>query len=533
MGTAPNVNCLVEGTFLQMTSPYETPAWACEFGESGFRKAYAPYLPAALGDWRPSQIFRKTLSSSPISKTGKSTSYLGLYDMGPTLDAGSKMLLASTLGLRSAGTHKGVVFLAGPAINQQAINVFAFNARTNQFIGAQPVPGYNNIRKWIVAGGEMYTTVGKVGGGGALVKWAGSLASPFQFVEVGTLPSEGAELVEHAGRIFVATWPTVDPAKPVYSGIFKTNTIPAKGGLPASQSPLTKYWDARDYEPDPIIALSYGGGALASYKGELVWGTMHVPLVATAIHMQVYAKYYNSIINPEEKAAKSFLALLATQRGIAIFSTKNRSTEIQLLYGQAKLPAFDPVNHWKLLSNSSDLTPKMGLSGFNNFFNNYTWTMATNGDSLFVGTMDWSYLLRSRLSGLIDQLMPESEGQFDAWLADATASNPDLGQFLDEHGEFVETLRGQFREMDPVIAENPRDLFAYGADLMRFDSLGSKALAVSRNGLGNYANYGFRTMIADGNKLFIGSANPMNLLTDEDGTTLLGGWELINLNLIK
>ena len=54
---------------------------------------------------------------------------------------------------------------------------------------------------------------------------------------------------------------------------------------------------------------------------------------------------------------------------------------------------------------------------------------------------------------------------------------------------------------------------------MRFKSLRRPAVAVSRTGVGNAANYGIRTMVAEPDRLYLGTANPMNLLPE-------GGWEL-------
>lgn len=73
---------------------------------------------------------------------------------------------------------------------------------------------------------------------------------------------------------------------------------------------------------------------------------------------------------------------------------------------------------------------------------------------------------------------------------------------------------------------NDLNIFAPGADLMEFKSLHKPAKAISRTGVGNYLNYGIRTMIADGDTLYLGSANPMNLRTEGE---FQGGWELIKL----
>lgn len=525
-GTAPNVNCLVEGTFLSSTNPSENESWACEFGESRFRALYAQQLPESLGDWRPSKIYRLSLrnGSSPV-------------EISSTMSDEAKALLNRTIGLRSAGSHRDVVLLAGPTARgidvPPGVAFFAFNAKTGTFLAAEEFDEYNNIRKWLVAKGEMYTAVGVNPEGdsttrGALLKWTGNLRNPIRFDTVASLPSEGAELVEHDNKIVVSTWPYISRQNTLASvpaGVYESVKLPSKNGLHPSTNPMTRIWSATDYEPDPIVALSYGGGALASFKGSLVWGTMHVPGVATGLHFGVYGDAYEGL---DEQAR--LIGTIATQRSISIFSkTRNRPTE--LLYGRAVLPVFNPVANpelgWTIAPNASNLIPKLGTSGFGNPFNNYTWTMATNKDNLFVGTMDWGFLIYGNsLEQVAD--IPLDGTRIQALIASLGEETPqELRNFL---GEIVNGIVG-FLEQAPTLTArdaliNDRNLFAPGADLMVFDSLQKPAKAISRTGVGNYLNYGIRTMIADGDTLYLGSANPMNLRTDGE---FQGGWELIKL----
>jgi hypothetical protein len=67
-----------------------------------------------------------------------------------------------------------------------------------------------------------------------------------------------------------------------------------------------------------------------------------------------------------------------------------------------------------------------------------------------------------------------------------------------------------------------------GANLFSFSSADLPAVPERIDGAGNYANYGIRTMLADGDSLYLGTANPMNLLTNENGENI-GGWELVKL----
>ena len=127
--------------------------------------------------------------------------------------------------------------------------------------------------------------------------------------------------------------------------------------------------------------------------------------------------------------------------------------------------------------------PRYGLAGFNNFFNNYTWWMEVFDGRLFVGTMDFLYL---GAAGVRDRF------------------------------EFPPFVTAAFERV-------------YGADLWTFSSRHAAATPVSRSGVGNFTNYGVRTMVATPDALYVGTANPMNLLTDQNDGVPEGGWELIRL----
>jgi hypothetical protein len=132
------------------------------------------------------------------------------------------------------------------------------------------------------------------------------------------------------------------------------------------------------------------------------------------------------------------------------------------------------------------MAPLWGPAGFDNYYNNYTWTMDEYAGQLYVGTMDDSYLIEEGLPLILAALgLP-----------------PDT----------------------PI----PMPEATHGADLYRFPSAASPALAESLNGVGNPSTYGVRTMLAD-DALYLGMANPMNLLTDPLDDKPEGGWELLRL----
>ena len=464
-GTAPNVHCLVLGQYLQMTDPMEYNAWVCEFGGSQF----CPPVPAALGDWRPPRIFSfNTEADTLVERTPSSP------------------LIKLTVGIRSAGALNDVVLLGGPNLSLEGgINLFAFEASTGNFLGATTLMEYNNIRKWMVVNDVLYTAVGYADpvakqSGGKVLRWQGNKANPFQFEIVGELDSSGAELAYHESRLFVSTWPGSELAgAAALAGLWMSPVIPEEGLTNANALDWQKVWQVNEYEPNPVTAATYGGGALASFGEYLYWGTMHVPLLSTLAHIKVYG--------PPKDEMDLILDVLGTYRAISIFRGRNfaDTAEVELLYGMKKLPSYTEETGWELKPNNmGGQTPLYGSSGFGNFFNNYTWTMGIAANQLLVGTMDWSYLFREVLSNFfVSQL-----------------GHPPTQTIL-----------------------FPKEV--WGADLWRISSSDSAAVAESLDGLGNYLNYGIRNVLSDG-AFYLGTANPMNLMTDLGDKLPEGGWEL-------
>lgn len=473
-GTAPNVHCLVIGQyfggFLTPTAN-ETNSYVCEFGDGPF----SPPYPDGLGDWRPSRMYSYNLSTKTLT------------DRTP-----AHPFLAQTVGIRSAGAHNGVVLFGGPGLG--GVKIFAYNAATGAFLGAANWPAFTNIRKWLVVDGVLYAAVGTATGG-HVIRWTGNLMSPFTYEIVGNLESDGAELALHEGRLFVNTWPSqigTDVAE-----LYMSPPIPPGGLTNAHAASWQSVWKATDYEPNLSTALTYGGGALISFQGYLFWGTMHVPMASALAHF---------IANPPADEQDLLLGLLGSYRAISIFRGKNFATtpQIDIAYGMPFLPKYDAMTGWSIVPNKMNKFPLFGLSGFGNPFNNYTWSMAIQHDRLYVGTMDWSYLLLEDLQNGIPKTSLGLEGLM---------KEP-----------------GKEKMMDNAMAEfahafDPNTYF--GADLFCFHSAREPAKAVSLNGLGNPTSYGIRNMINYKENLYMGMANPMNLLSCSNSTPGQGGWELI------
>ena len=458
-GTAPNTLCLVYSSFMGITTPLQTESYVCEFGES----QYSPPLPAAIGDWRPPDLFRYDTQTMTLAEVTPADPRFGV-----------------SLGIRSAGTLDGVVLLGGPSL-QGGINLFAFDALTDAYLGSTNLPQYNNIRKWLEVDGVLYTGVRDTAtGAGHVLRWRGNLANPFQFEVVGNVGSEVAELAVYEGRLFVTTWPNLKATPPEAGSLYMSPPLPASGLTSADADAWLRVWQAGDYEPDPVTALTYGGGALHSFGEYLYWGTMHVPFVAAIAHFNVYGQ--------PATPAETIAGLIGSHRAISIFRGHDFGTaseELELLYGQQQLPTYQN-GLWLLMPNGMNAEPLWGPSGLGNFYNNYTWTMDMFRGQLFVGTMDWSYLLDDGL--------------------------PLLLQFLGL----------------PPDTQLPLPVGDHGADLYRFPFASSPARAESVNGVGNPTNYGIRTMLS-ADALYLGMANPMNLLTDPTDDKPEGGWELLRL----
>ena len=466
-GTGANVQCLVEGTFLQQTSPSLNADAVCEMGQSmGSRLAS---IPAALGDTRPPHAFRY----DQVAKTN--------VDLTTDLTGANLTRLRGTVGFRAAGTNGQVVYFAGPSF--YGISLFAFDASNSAFLGSTTLNQYTNIRAWLRNGDQLYTGVANRTGGGSILRFNGTTATPFAFDIVGSsIDGEVANLAIHKNRIYVTTWPNkgtgVAPA--AVSSLWMSPTLPSTGLADANAASWSKVWSVSSYEPDQVVAATYGGGALASFKGKLYWGTMHVPYVSAAAKWHVYGAPANQ--------NQAIADVLGTYRAVSLFNVDDFASsrpKVQLLYGQSVMPVYDPnyngpVGGWKIAAGPMG-RPKLGLSGFGNPFNNYVWSMAVYKNQLFIGTMDWSYLAAQSLP------------------ADLVNNGITIGGI---------TL--------------PAPSTFFGADVFAFSDDSNRAKALSLSGMGNNLNYGIRTMEATSNGLVLGTANPMNL-------SVKGGWELIGL----
>ena len=521
-GTGANVMCLAIESFIQYVEPIDNRPGdlVCEFGENSRTSSSGK----SWGDWRPPSIWMYN------KKTGVKKRLVL-----PSMQAPGGPLLLTSTGIRFAGVHPaGIVFMGGPNVQTDGINLFAFNGRTGQLIGGKHLDnGYSNIRKMTVTSdGNLYFGFGNSEGaikrGGAVGRWTGNLqeiftgntTTLFDFEIVAQNLDGGAtELAEHDGRLYVSTWPDRTKSYPRGSntgGIWMSPPLPLSTADARNGNGWNKVWSAGEYEPDPLVAGTMGAGALHSFGGWLYWGTMHVPASAYQIWITKYGEPKG-----EHADLKKRVILENLWREVSIFRGKSFRTsqqKRQLLYGgsavfdkrpdsvnekrlikyQGGVPGngeyrvhtcttnpkascnrmstrgnrIDDVMKWTNRKNLMGLSPVYGRGGFGNEWNNYTWTMAVYNNDLYIGTMDHSQI------ALEDSLIAESE------------------------------YERRSRK---------------GGELHKIDNAGVGAFPVSINGLGNHTNYGFRTMVADEKNLYLGTANNANLNVEK------GGWELLRV----
>jgi len=454
-GTAANVTCITPGS-VQNPTPIQTTTLVCEYGESQYGQAHD--LPPDYGDWRPPKAY--------VYDTATST----LTDKTP-IDS----KFSNTLGMRSAGTMGDTVFIAGPALGKKGVNIFAWSSSTQHYLGSCQVSSFNNIRQWRLINNVLYAGVGNETGGGSIIRWNGTPQQPFDtssstcgFEIVANLPGEAAYLTafgDNSDQIAVSAWPN-----PHGAGVYLSPVMNAARGLTARDaSAWTRVWEPSNYEPDPVTATAYAGGAIAYWNGALYFGTMNLVTGGLLAFEKVYGT------PPQQQFIEVFQN---TYRAISIWAIQSPSTTptVQLLYGESALPKYDPTTA-TFVSTPTGFTPLYSPSGFGNLFNGHTWSATVFQNRLFFGTMDWSYL--------------QGEGR---------APPPAPG----------------------VIQPSS----AWGADLWRFDSAPGPAVAENLNGLGDFLNIGFRnlTVSPDGQSLFLGTASTGNL-------TPMAGWQLWDLQL--
>lgn len=466
-----------------------TTVHAEEGAQSQYPVGVSEDLMAYLGDWRPPEMH--------VYDTATDT----YRNITPDDD-----LLDSTLGLRSAGAANGVVLFAGPDLTYQGMNLFAFNAETQAYLGSKHMAQYNDIRNWVTVGDRLYGGVAvtySTTGEGAVLMWTGSVRNPFSLTAIVRLDLNAANLAVHDNRLFVGTWPMSEGSLMGYLGYQSTATpgiwmspeFTTDGRIRAGA--WSKVWEITDYEVDPVIAQSEGAGAMCSFDGYLYWGTMQVPGTGALAILDAYPDY----------SADMRTMMMQSNRSAAVFRCNDFDTDsphVELLYGDSQLYTFIPPTDmslpgdWVLKDNNTGKA-LFGEAGFDNEANCYIWSMTVYNDRLYVGTLDRNTLMAS-----------DSYVQYGGDAAAIEATRTEMWMGADLWCLFPDTESG-----DPV-----------------------RPFVVDKTGVGNPLNHGVRNMVVVNNSLFLGTANCSNLLTANDNATRYpglslkaGGWEVVRVDI--
>ncbi len=481
-----------------------------EGGQSQF-----PLVPVALrpylGDWRPPQIHMYDL------KTGVDT------NVTP-----EDPLILETLGLRSAGSANGVVLLAGPSLYGLGINVFAFNASTGAYLGSKALLQYADIRSWaaytpapvngVAQPTQLYAGVANntTAGTGSVLRWTGSVSSPFSFAVVGNLNAEGANIAVYDNHLFVDTWPAADGTALQALGV-TTNTVASLYMSPAlSATPLPTVtstdtswkvvWTVAQYDPDPALAKSYGGGALTAYNGSLYWGTLQPQGAGTDALKTAYPDYagasstYGGAPDNSTRAGAVFSGQLSNS---GAFTS-------QLVVGNTSLPVFSTTTEgatftWTSTANSyaSQSPAPLAAAGFGDAQNVYIWSMAVQDGKLYIGTYN------------------EATGPLGPTYVTDKANLAAVNTYAQT--KYGSTASHMGADLYSIYATTP-------------GQQGTLA-TVSQDGAGNPLNHGVRNLIATGANgttdygLILGMANSANLEVSYTNSSLQpSGFQLVEMS---
>jgi hypothetical protein len=476
IGTAVSGDCLTragQALVSKQPSPVQTPSYVCEFAART-----APPVTPGYGDWRPPKIYHYDTSLQKITDYSSAA--------GPNLN--------KTVGIRSAGSTSSIVLLAGLSINRGAsglgaegIYLFAFTP-TGTFLGSTELTAYNNIRHFVVMGGQLYAGVKAQDKSGHVLHWIGNTSNPFAFEDVGELDSEVANVTALGDQIYATTWGGGNASSFLtYSGLWVSPHSPVAadtalcdngGGIGSGPDPTRcwkKIWDISLYEVDIVTGVTLLGGAVQAYNNQIYWGTMQIPHSGVTAHTTYYG-YHQSSLTAAQQQTLYFNTARATpvfrynpNVGPDCFTTPNAC---QMLYGSMSLPvdSGDGIN-WTNVSNGQ--TAVYGPAGFGQPKNFYMWAAEVYQNRLYFGTLDLSF-------------------------GDAQSANTTAGMSAAQNNQ--------------VTGANANSA-GYGGDLWRFDSPTVPAKAESLTGVGNYLSYGIRNMVADKCNLYVGMANAMQLRT--------------------
>lgn len=480
-GTVNNILCMPSWesmTSLSGNTPYQNDCWVCEY-QRGTRKDAGK-----SGDIeRPRVYMYNTMTGFVKDITPKTTA-------APVLD--------DCLGLRSAGTCNGVVFIGGPGLDSdqgQTSTSSAFLAfdKDGNYLGCSDMQNIDgckvtDVRRWVVQDGILYvgvaiTTADGVNKG-AILRWYGDKNDPFQFHVVGYTANEAGEICYHNGRMYAGGWPTSNLR---VSAIFEGPEIPEGGYTPENATEWPIMWSMAQYEPNSMNLQMEQCSLLRSYKGKLYWSMWYVqyglPLSLKRMGVDLASPKGIAVMLAMLRQATLWRADTEQKNDAGKFSA------VEMLYGEDELPNYNYMTGEvsQPAPNVSGYEHVYGRAGFDRQFTAYMWASEIYNDQLYIGTMSTEQLLEP-----------------------ATSNNPDTKT----------QLAMQILTYLLDVQEDHK-----GFELYRFKDGESAAETVTEDGFGNHTQYGIRNMVLtpDKSDLVIGTASPMNLMEN-------GGWHMLRFH---
>jgi hypothetical protein len=489
------------GLNLGTIPPFQTDEAVCEFDQSYNSQKYNLGI---FGDTTPPKIYQYLIGSHQlIDRTPNDPAIESIGTVG---------------GWRSAGTHNGVVFMAG--IEAQIgggtasggfVHLAAFSAKTGAYLGQREYDEYNNPKGFFNDGDALYLGVNLTNPegpngeyGGKILKWTGNIANPFRWQVVGEIPGQPAYFARYENRIVVSTWTsTPDPD----AGIYVSPIVPRGSTLNAGDiHSWKKVFGVDQFFPDPITAKAFLGGGMGKLGGWLYWGVMDYPGTGTLGHKTAYPQL------APKTPAQWYQLYLRSDPAAHVFRVKHLGQpdqKIQLLYGESRYPVFDPNlganGRWVSRPNLLHQRPLFGSQGFGNRWQPYSsWGITKYDGKLVIGGFDSSKLFRDLVFNPQTNIM---------------------SKILD-----VSVDPAQLRGIGNAIWPNR---YKDGGDSWIFDNANSPARKLTTTGFGNPENWGNRDFFVAGSKLYAGTNNGWNWAAPNAQPAERPGWQLLqfdNLN---
>lgn len=492
----------------QLQSGYKTDCWVCEYSKGKYGQEVHAKIDSTYAKYSDIRIPRMYCYDPA---TGV------VEDITPGEEYGEEYIkrLQNCQGLRSAGSHNGIVFFGGPSAyggSMQTVtgaSFFAYDTETKKYIGCSNLDNVDgnrvtNVRRWLVYNGVLYCGVritDKNGvDRGAVLRWYGDKNDPWQFHIVGWCKSEAAELAVYNNRMYVGGWNTATFRD---CSLVKGPEIPEDGlhqvDIDAPEWEII--WRNSFYDPNPVSRANAYVGCLQVWKDQLYWGTFTLSYGITKMAQNQGV----SLLSPEGLAF-----VLGTIRQTTLWRVDGND-EIELLFGEEKLPLWNkytkldenqkPIgpDTWSIIDNVKKYKPRFGHAGYGNPWAVYTWTMAEYHGDLYLGTNNVDIVF----------------GSFNSGNSSGSGSGTGTGS-----GKGSGKGYGKLSSMFKLIPSSPKE--KYGFEVLRMQDPDKAPEFITENGFGNGTAYGVRNFTICNDELFIGSASPYNIAPNS-------GWHLFSL----